>query len=260
MSPEIGVRPDILANLPELNRNAFKVVEHYEGLKILGFEVPTPYFNASLGVGRVISIMREVGVGEEAIDKFYKEWNSKHGHGAGKGSPAEIEAAVKRLIEDRFPKIDAISPLGIHQLMVLNGIGVDCSGFVVNVLMKAFELTGLIKMFDDPLCWGGQKPDKMKMGTKLLKEYSKEIGFQEVGRLDLVFTSGHVGIVLLNKQTLTIVQSTPFAFPTPGIHHSSLKNDGIEPIFSFRPTFGKSWSKLYKSGDLSFRRLQLICN
>lgn len=260
MSPENSNRIDILARLPELNRNAFEVVDHYKNLEILGFKVPTPYFNARLHVGRAISIMRELSVGEKVIDEFYKRWNSKHGHGAGKGSPAEIEERVKRLIEDMYPKVDAISPLGIHQLMTLNGIGIDCSGLVVNVLRGAFELSGLIDIFNKPSYWGGQRPDTMKMGTEFLRKNSEEIGFQEVGRLDLVFTPGHVGIVLLNKQTLTIVQSTAFAFPTPGIHHSSLKKDGDEPVFSFKPTFGRSWLELYKDGDLSFRRLKLLCN
>jgi hypothetical protein len=249
--------------IQELNNKVLEVVEHYKRLKLFGLEVTCTYY-INKPVQYFIDLMRKSGIGEDDISRFYqlyKENQSQYGWYQGKGTPEEIEGAVKYFL----PKADTgnlfVTPQGIRDAMGLRGVGVDCSGFVFNSLHIGFKKLGLHNDLIKSIKWPGiYKQNVYQASVQVLASSSQLISDpNELKPLDLLVENpGHIGIFLndIDRQ-LKLYQSTPWATPN-GINTSNIKVEGDNVHFSFIPSLGDDWNDLYRKGKIEFRRLNML--
>ena len=251
--------------LERLNREVIRRVEDYSKLKIHGREVRSPYFmnNAGWHLG---NLMREVGIGENQIDEWSRRWKEKEVPFAwhrGKGTPEQLAEAVHEISEKVGLPLKRASSGVVREFMKLYGLGVDCSGFVFEVLRFGFGKMGKEKMFVDSLDWSSEVRDASRAGAFVFAgEASRVVGFDEIQPLDLLLFKNRTGkynhiAILVDDNGLVVAQSGISRCPS-GVGKSQIKMDDGEVRFSYRPEIGKSWEKLLQEGRLEFRRLKIL--
>jgi len=244
------------------NRSAWEMVEKYLRLKVGEQQITTPYFTNE--VGRIFGrILKSGGIANEEIRRLFVPYNNmEHGYGwyRGKGSPEELSAAVVKMAEKDGIDMSTFTRDGARDYMVLNGLGVDCSGFAYNVLVRtlgAKEVNGV-------LSWKGEEQNAYKAGAfTFAAGASEEVDFGEIRPLDLLLfrkpDSGryyHIALVL-SRDGWKVVQSTSTAHPT-GVDVSGIVINEGKPRFEFVPTYGKDWNQLYAEGRIELRRLKTV--
>ena len=93
----------------KLPQHVERFIEHYFNLQIAGQSVCTPYF---------INVKRVRGGLQSLV---------------GKGSPSEIEEETVIYGKLRGVDLEQLDSKGIREFMLSQGIGLDCSGFIVHV-------------------------------------------------------------------------------------------------------------------------------
>lgn len=250
-------------NLNELGGFVLKEAEHYCRLNAFGCEILCPYY-INRPVSYLTDLMRKVGISEDEVSMFYslfKENNAPYGWFQGKGTPEQIESAIKYFLPNAGFGRPKVTPEGIRDLMRLRGIGVDCSGFVFNILNSGFRKVGFEKEFLNSLKWKDvAKQNVFQAGVSVLAESSFEVAQENLRALDLLVLEkrGHIAIVLEDIEgKLKVFQSTPWVSPS-GINVSNLSiNNGIAN-FSFIPSMGDNWNDMNSRGEVEFRRLDIF--
>lgn len=151
-------------DLQKLNDFALERISDYQNLKISNTKVVTPYYINNIG-NQMKRLLEIAEVPEENAKKFsqlYKEKAIPFGWYRGKGSPEEFTEAVLEISQQVGINLGNAKTEGIVEFMKLYGLGIDCSGFVYQVLWYAFEKYGKLKEFTESLAWADkekQTPD-----------------------------------------------------------------------------------------------------
>lgn len=250
-------------DIKELNNLVLNEAEHYRKLQIYNCEIICPYY-INRPVGYLIELMRNVGVDGQKITEFYSRFKSNdapYGWYQGKGTPVQIEDTVKHFLPYAGFGRPKITPEGIRDLMRLRGIGVDCSGFVFNVLLEGFKNSGIEKEFINSISWNDHnKQNVFQANVATFYNSSFPIKAQELRGLDIAImeNQGHIAIVLSDTGgNLKLYQSTPWCSPS-GVNASNLLISEEKVEFSFIPSMGDNWEDMYKRGEIEFRRLNIL--
>lgn len=210
------------SQLLKLNEKGFKVVKSYQNISIGSKYVSTPYFINTVE-GEYSKAMRKAGVRDDLILKtmnIIKSGNTLIGKYRGKGSPQEIEEDLQRLsIHLRTKNFDLEKQpiFVIREFMKTFHIGIDCSGFVYNLLLLIDP--GLFEKLKGNLDWPKFEWDKgvvqsaSRAGTKVFNSdrLITVDAVTEIQPLDLVIwkDNSHMGILLEVKGDMCLAHSSP---------------------------------------------------
>jgi len=213
---------------------AWKVVDRYLNLEVAGKKICCPYFTNHAGMC-FIKAMKMAGIEEAERRKIMTAYNSNqlpYGWFRGKGTPEQIEEATTGIAKMEEVDLDKATAAGIGEFMRVYGLGVDCSGFVYNVL------TGAGIKFEREVFKAG--------AFTFAGKVSRQITDQEVQSTDLILVKkingeySHVALVLEKGGELWICQSTSRVSPA-GV---------VVSKFTDRET-------MFEGGRLELRRLNL---
>ncbi len=255
-------KKDIKNEITKLNDLAMNKVLHYLNLNVSNnLTIGCPYYIDTI-LGFMIDLMRKSNISEENIDSFYQRYKNKEtdfGWFSGKGSPEEIESAIKYFLNESF-KNKPITKQGIVQLMRLRGIGIDCSGLVYQLLLAAFNSIDRAKEFNESLDWVDINKKNVRRANVnvFVGNASFVIEPKDIRPLDLVVQRRHIAIVLKKGDQFIIAQSTPWSLGIDGVNLSNFGVTENKPFFEFRPIMGDVWEDSYKKGELKFRRLNIL--
>ena len=251
-----------------LEEGAWEQINKYKNMKIGRGTIPCPYY-MNVAKRSVMSMLREVQVPEDAIDKFSSLWRmGKTGFGRhqGKGTPEEIIEATREITGRIGLPVDRAYPEIVVEIMKHIGLGIDCSGLVFNVLSFAFDKEGRNEELLNCLDWS--EPDKRSASragvTVFAGKASETIDPSEARSLDLILTKGtsgkynHIALILQKADgDYDVVQSTLLALPT-GVNVSGMIIVNGKPEFGYKPGVGTTWEEKYAGGTLEFRRLAVL--
>lgn len=264
-SPEIEIKPD----LETLNKLALERVDRYQHLRVGRTFVNTPFFinqmqswlfnsmqKANISDDQIENVMSGYGKTKEMPYAWYK----------GKGSPEELEQATKELAQQFGLDLNRATPEAAVEFMKYVGLGIDCSGFVTNVLDYAFRQDGLNLLEElDTFPHENGRRSKYRAGvSSYVNGKTHTIEPDTIGPLDLLIRKGwhdhawHMGVILQTEDYLVLAHSTLGLTPN-GVHTSRIRVENNKPIFSFKPNLSPvDWEEYYEKGDLEFRRLDIL--
>ncbi len=254
-------------NVYKLNKYCLKRVRDYQKLDIYGREVITPYY-INIIERHFVLLMRGAKIKRETIEKvrsLYKKRKIPYGWYRGKGTPEEISKATVNISESVGLSLKDSNPEVIQEFMKLYGLGIDCSGFVYNVLEYSLIKAGDSRLLVNILDWTDSiTKDVFNAGSRVFAgKASIIINLKDIIPLDLILIRSqktnryvHVALILNNEETnqLIVSQSTLTNYPT-GVKTNHLKIENNLPLFGYKPEIGLSWEELYHKGNLEFRRL-----
>ena len=224
----------LVMDLGVVTIKAWEAVDRYLNLEVAGKKICCPYFTNHAGMC-FIKAMKMAGIEEAERRKIMTVYNSNqlpYGWFRGKGTPEQIEEATAGIAEMEEVDLEKATAAGIGEFMRVYGLGVDCSGFVYNVLTSAG-----IKF----------EREVFKAGAfTFAGQASRQITDQEVQSTDLILVKkingeySHVAIVLEKERELWICQSTSTISPA-GVVVSKFTE----------------WKTLIEGGRLELRRLKL---
>lgn len=252
----------------ELVSEVKKNIDRYFNLEISNQKVPCPYA-INFVESEFLSLMKQVGIEEEKIKKVhneYKENNTEYGWYRGKGTPQELEDAFVKIAELRGFNISNASVEGIREGMKLFGLGIDCSGYVYNVLLPSFERLNMKEKFIESLMWG--EKEKMGVSRASVNIFAGDASIliedlSILDDLDLLFIKNskgmytHIAMTLKEGEVLKMTQSV-FSMIPNGVRTDNLKIENNKPIFDFNIDIGTDWNELYENGQIEFRRLRIL--
>ncbi|OGC52186.1 hypothetical protein A2982_01730 [candidate division WWE3 bacterium RIFCSPLOWO2_01_FULL_39_13] len=254
-------------DLKMLNKYAVKRCRDYLELNVYGKQVVTPYYINNIQP-EFIELMRESGINEELAKKVSEKYKNKlvpYGWYRGKGTPEQLSRSAETLSDRVGLSLKNATKNGVGEFMKLYGLGIDCSGFVYNLLEYAFHKTSLGNEFEASLDWRDEK----KMGANYAGTFvfagkaSNPITVDQARPLDLVFIKDkskhlHMGIFLFfDRLGLCLAQSSLVTIPS-GVTRTSFRVRNKKPVFGFRPSIGSMWERLYQKGILEVRRLKIV--
>ncbi len=252
--------------LNQLNQHVLKRIDDYQTLKIAGQIVSAPFSINNIG-NFYKQLLQNAGVPEdltEKVNQAYKNRAVPFGWYRGKGTPEQIAQATEEIAQQIGFSLEKASPEGIVEFMKLYGLGVDCSGFVYNVLGYAFEKIGKLPDFTSSLNWSDpEKQDVAHAGTMAFAaDASQKVSSDKLQPLDLLLIReqtgySHLGLLVEKSGTLYLAQSSIGTTPTGVTLNKIVKKDG-KPRFEFETTVGPNWNTLLLNGRLEFRRLKCI--
>lgn len=187
----------------ELSKLIQEYTERYEKLEVFGKKVRTPYFNNSLFIE--IKSLLNSGI-------FYKHFRNdlwlrfrkntfKYGHFGGKGKPEELTQSLESLCFENNIDSKNITVNQIENAMRFFGLGVDCSGFVFNVLNYAFNknikrdfLEKSLRLDSRYYVKGILRKEKLDRFNTSVKMFFSElnshtIAFEDLSPADLIITN-----------------------------------------------------------------------
>jgi hypothetical protein len=243
-------------------------IDRYLNLEILNQKVRCP-FAINIVEREFISLMSQSGIDKEKIEKvhsLYSNNKSKYGWYRGKGTPEQIEKAFLSICKLQNFNVTNSSPEGIRATMKNYGLGIDCSGFIYNILLPAFEDLDMKDSFIKSLEWGDK--DKTGASRASVDVFSgrastviSDLNF--LNNLDLVLMKNkegsyiHMGMILKNRSNLQIVQSTLTVLPN-GVRIDRIVLEDNKPKFKIKRVIGEDWNTLYENGQIEFRRLKIL--
>lgn len=207
------------AKLIDINNRALEIVECYQNIKTpKGVCVPTPYFiNAVETIYR--KVFADVGVEIELINnaiKKIREGATPLGSMVGKGTPQQIEKDLAKLAEymkDRYKvEIEEYPICEIQGFMKSYHIGIDCSGFVYNVLKYAFG-DNLFNSVSKMLKWQDSENKRAtRVGVFVFNTDNLHTvsNYSQLQPLDLAIfkDNTHMGVILNRANVLYLVDSS----------------------------------------------------
>lgn len=250
-------------NCEEVVKLARGVVDKYFGLDFFGKRIVCPYYTNH--VGKVfMDAMWDGGLEVNKARQVMSNFNGQkypYGWWRGKGSPEQIVKAVLDIAALEGADLSRGSVESIREFMLMHGLGVDCSGFVYNVLTRSgLDLDAVLDFKD------ADKRGVFKAGAFTFAGKASElVGFSALSDLDLILIKNrqgkysHVALILKNGKELEVYQSTSTIYPA-GVRVDKLYIEKSGPRFEFKPELGTDWGKLWQEGRLEFRRLRLTPN
>lgn len=243
-------------------------IDDYLHIKVGKHTFPAPYF-INFPAMAFIQIFAEVGIPVEKIQEIkdiYKSGKYLYGLHGGKARPEELVAAAERILQESSLEPNGCKAEGIVELMKANGIGVDCSGMVYEVLRYSAEKIDEEEKFKQTLNWSDlNKMTASRAGTFIfMGEASDEVNPSEIRSADLIVSIDkngsydHVGIFIEKEKKLLLAHSTLQAIPVGmRIQEVHIENGKVVD-FGIDPIFGKRWEELVEEGRLVFRRLRYL--
>ncbi len=242
----------------------------YLNLEVNGMKVVCPYY-MNIIEKEFLKLMNEAGISDELsgkVHQLYKENSANYGWYRGKGTAKEIESACVKIAARRgFPLENATSE-GIRIFMNFVGLGVDCSGYIYNVLIKGFEELGMKNELDNSLRWA----DKERIGVSKASvgifagDASCVIpNISDLKPLDLILYKScdggysHCAMVLEQEDSLFVTQSTLTSSPN-GVRLDKLCIKNGMPRFDCNTVLGKTFEQRLNEGLIEFRRLKILNN
>ena len=242
-----------------------EMIRGYQRLEIGKNIVSCPYY-MNVAKRSVVSLLEKAGVFGNGIEKFSLLWKQAavdFGRFQGKGLPEEIALAALQISKKIGLSIENAEPATAVEVMKHLGLGIDCSGFVFNVLKYAFGSSGGLGEFMDGLDWADtDKRDASRAGVFVFAgKASYVVEASSLRGLDLLLMRGlsgkytHIALLLATgEDEFEVAQSTLLAVPT-GINLSRMKVVGLNPVFEFTPGLGKRWEEIFAEVRIEFRRL-----
>ncbi len=252
----------------KLAKEVRRGISRYLSLRILEYSVQCPY-SINYVEEEFLTLMRDAGVSKELIDKVhqgYKGNKCEYGWYRGKGTPEELEDAFLSLAENRGFNIQNISEEGIREIMKLLGLGIDCSGYIYNVLLSGFKSIGMEEEFVDSLSWGDPtRTGVSKASASVFAGCSSSLikDLDSLSDLDLLLLKNkeekytHIAMVLKEDNKLELTQSIFTVLPN-GVRIDGLRIENNSPVFGFKVDIGTDWETLYERGQIEFRRLNVL--
>ena len=243
-------------------------ISRYLNLKVLDYSVQCPY-SINYVEEEFLSLMRDAGVSKDLIDKVhqgYKGNKSKYGWYRGKGTPEELEEAFMLLAEERGFNLQKVSEEGIREIMKLLGLGIDCSGYIYNVLLGGFRSIDMEEEFVNSLLWGDPaRTGVSKASASIFAGSSSSLitDLESLSDLDLLLLKNreakytHIAMVLRDDEKFELTQSIFTVLPN-GVRVDKLCVENNFPRFGFKVDMGTDWETLYKRGQIEFRRLKIL--
>lgn len=178
-----------MTSIEKLNKHAVKYVNKYQNLKFGTKKVNTPYFK------NIFS--------KKVPTKVSLIINSKTiGYGVGKGKlkPQEIVKLTYKAAKTDKMYIKKSSELKIQNLMKLFGLGVDCSGYLFNILKYSIEKTGKYNKF--------LRNSRFKIGVKEFDMLSEKVETPQP--LDILISSdkSHIKLLIFKNNELFETESS----------------------------------------------------
>lgn len=252
--------------LTQLNTLALEEIANYTSLKAFGTSANTPYFinNMSLFLNELTSKAKVAPDKAALVNQYYMDRDVLFGWYLGKGSPDQISEAVTKMTSEIGFDSVGMNSEGLLALMNFFGLGVDCSGFVYDVLLYAFNGVGKGQEFIDSLNWTDPThTGPLYAGVSVFTgSASSPIEPVDVQPLDIILLeeSGvyeHIGMFVEKDGQLFAAQSDINTNPTgPGLFAVNKTTTGIE--YDFDVTFGSDWNKLAADGVLQTHRLGIL--
>lgn len=251
-----------------LNKNIRESIERYLKLNISNQKISCPYA-INFVEQEFLSLMKQSEIEEEKIKKvhtLYKGNKSKYGWYRGKGTPEELEDAFIQISKARNFNIQNASPNGIRETMKLFGLGIDCSGYIYNVLLEGFKSLDMEDVFVQSLAWGEEgKIGASRASVDIFSGSASTIvtDLNSLSNLDLLFLKNekgsytHIAMILKDGEQLKITQSV-FSIIPSGVRIDNMWIEGNTPRFEFKVDVGTDWDILYKKNQIEFRRLNVI--
>jgi hypothetical protein len=244
----------------DLTRRLWIEVNRYLKLEVGGKKITAPYYTNYVATKTRKSLL-EYGLTESQSRDYFKIYNSNsdlYGLYRGKGTPEQLVMGINRIAEDKKVDLEKASGKGILMMMYDFGLGVDCSGFVFNVL---FSVVG--QRLVEGLDWGqDSRHDVNRAGAfTFAGKASEVVDVNDVGGGDvIVLRNGadvtHVALIVESEDKLYVAQSTSTLWPM-GVHVNEFFVAGGGIKFDFKPDWGVSWEEKFAKGELEFRRLKL---
>ncbi|MEK7526273.1 MAG: hypothetical protein AAB546_02245 [Patescibacteria group bacterium] len=243
-------------DINKLNHDCWEIIERYRNLDVYGKKVCTPYFinNAEK---YFTQLMNTAGIPSDSVKKVGELYNNRevpYGWYRGKGAPKQISESIEKISEIVGFTLDNLSVDAIQEYMKIFGVGIDCSGFVYNVLSFAFGKTGLLEKFNNSLAWlNPEKQGPTRAGVFVFSgEASDEVKIEDLRSLDVILVKNikgaggysHMMMILEGDNGLNVAQSTLSIVPA-GVHIEKLEE----------------WKVSNEDrSDLEFRRLKILDN
>jgi hypothetical protein len=250
-------------DIKELNKKVLNEINNYLNLDIYDKKFPCPYYINFIEF-EFNKLMQEAGIKEEDIEKVhekYKNGKALYGWYRGKGTAKEIENAVIQLAELREFDLKGASKEAIIEFMKILGLGIDCSGYVFNILKGAIS----DKEFLNSLNWVDEKMTVSRAGVNIFCEHaSKEIELKEIQPLDIIIIkskfngeNSHMGLLIKKEDGLYLTQSSLSTIPT-GVRVDKFDIADGKPKFGFEYELGTTIDEFYNQGLIEFRRLNYL--
>lgn len=252
----------------ELNKKVRENIEKYINLEMLDQKISCPYV-INFVEQEFLSLMKEAGIDEKKIEevhKLYKGNKSRYGWYRGKGTPEELNDAFLYISKVRNFNIENASPEGLRETMKLFGLGIDCSGFVYNVLLASFKSLNMENFFIQSLSW--RKKDETGPSKASVEVFSGNAStiikdLNSLSNLDLLLIKNklgeytHMAMILKDEDQLKITQSA-FSIIPNGVRVDNMWIEENKPRFEFKVDVGTDWDILYANNQIEFRRLNLL--
>ncbi len=252
----------------ELNKKVRENIERYLNLNILNQKISCPYA-INFVEQEFLSLMKQSSIEEEKIEevhKLYKGNKTKYGWFRGKGTPEELEFAFLEISKARNFNIQNASPEGIRETMKLFGLGIDCSGYIYNVLLAGFKSFSMENQFIQSLAWKEKdKTGVSKASVDVFSETASTIltDLSSLSDLDLLLLKDengsytHIAMMLKDEGQFKITQSVFNIIPN-GVRIDGMKIEENIPKFEFKVDIGTDWDILYANNQIEFRRLNIM--
>jgi hypothetical protein len=255
-----------LMKFKKLHQTIINEIHKYLNLHIGQQKVRTPYYQNRIQL-ELFSFIK-ANLEQEEFERVYslvkpafKEQKVNYGWYRGKGAPEEIEQSYIELTKNVGIFYDGNNVDLIRTYMEYVGLGVDCSGFVYNILAKGFDSIEMLDAFVDSLAWRSDNKYVGNAGTFVFRgDGFDQVEPRNVQSLDIVLlldskkVPSHVGIVIEIENKLHFAQSTLRMLPH-GVHLTTF--DRLEDV-----TYAdeKNLGCYINHGQIEIWRLKMLDN
>jgi hypothetical protein len=241
-------------NLTSANSTLLDLANNYQNIPCRDIGVPVPYF-INIAEQSYKQAMKAAGIPDDKIKEaitVIKQGKTPLGSGGGKGSPAEIAQDLERLLA--YLGAQGYTPtksVHIRNWMVEMHIGLDCSGYVFNIL-KAIDDDQNLGLLDK-LAWRDPEAKRPSHAGCFVfdSEAFEEIkDFADLRPLDILIYKNytHIGILADFEGALCL---TECSMGNNGISFSKVTFDGTALMVEG----SESWNRHLAAGDIVVRRI-----
>jgi len=243
-----------LVDFIKANQSLVELAEKYQHITYRDVCVPVPYFiNTAEQIYK--QAMKDVGIEGEAINKviqLIKGGKTPLGSGGGKGSPEEITQDLTRLMHYLSDQgYHPTKPVHVRGWMTEMHIGLDCAGYVYNILDLIEKSQGVEIL--KALAWVNPEDIKRSHAGAFIYDSENLEEIRDYGNLkplDIIITKDHthVGIFAEYQNELCL---TDCSMGKNGITFSKIvRNSAVLTVEE-----ADYWNKVLNSHEVIIRRL-----
>ncbi len=252
-------------DLQQLNQFSLESVTSFQNIQAFGTAANTPYYINNIEY-YINELLQKAQVTQDKITQINNDYQNRgvlYGWYLGKGNPQQITESVIKMTQQIGFDSTGMTSYGLASLLNFFGLGVDCSGFVYQVMLHAFTEIDKREEFINSLNWTDptQKGPNYAGVSVFTGSASTEIAPHDARAMDIVVlgTDGdfdHIGMFVEEDGQLMLAQSNINTEPTgPGLTQVDKTTTGLD--FKLQQTFGESWNSLLNQELLQVRRLTI---